>query len=240
VIRYLIESQLISINCLMKPTSKRKIEFNAKGDEIMAIVRSDLTNDEFSFLVEHKIHWENLFDARGLPPSGWDDSAKKLGLDFGLSEPCYKGHRLRSRKGHCIQCRTAEIAFLRRNSANGYIYIAATKLGKLYKIGSTIDFKQRLKALRQTQYAGFDDWQIICVARIKNSGKIEFDIHRKLDDFKVARSYLNSGVETNATEVFETSLTNVWQAFQTSVDWKNLPENSKDRAKNFAAFDFKK
>ena len=205
----------------------------------MTILRSDLTNEEYAFLVEHKIHWENLFDARGQAPTGWDSQAKSQGLDFGLSEPCYKGHRLRERKGHCIQCKTSHIAFIRRSAATGYVYIAVSTKAKLYKIGSTIDYKERISRLRSEAYAGYDDWKMICVCRLKNSGKIEFDIHRKLDDFKVQFSYENAGITTTATEVFKTDLVTVWQAYQTTVDWRNVPNKSKHRVSNFGVFDFK-
>ena len=205
----------------------------------MTILRSDLTNEEYAFLVEHKIHWENLFDARGQAPTGWDSQAKSQGLDFGLSEPCYKGHRLRERKGHCIQCKTSHIAFIRRSAATGYVYIAVSTKAKLYKIGSTIDYKERISRLRREAYAGYDDWKMICVCRLKNSGKIEFDIHRKLDDFKVQFSYENAGITTTATEVFKTDLVTVWQAYQTTVDWRNVPNKSKHRVSNFEVFDFK-
>ena len=190
-------------------------------------------------MAEHKIHWENLFDARDRTATGWDKEAKNLGIDFGLSRPCYKGHLLRDRKGHCIQCQTSHIAFIRRASATGFVYIAVSRKSKLYKIGSTIDYKQRKKALQREAYAGSDDWVMICVCRVKNSGKVEFEIHKKLVEFKVGATYKNAGKEISATEVIKTNLTNVWQAYQTSVDWRNLPENSKSRAKNFSAFDFK-
>ena len=127
----------------MKPTSKRKIEFNAKGDEIMAIVRSDLTNDEFSFLVEHKIHWENLFDARGLPPSGWDDSAKKLGLDFDKREVFKKKLKEQIKIKKCnkdifyIYNLSSDIWYLAGDQSTDYNFytkriILATILSKLY------------------------------------------------------------------------------------------------------------
>jgi len=202
------------------------------------IARSDLSNDEYFFLVEHKIHWENLFDARGRAPSSWDKEAKDLGCDFGLSEPCFRGHRLRDRKGHCIQCKTANISFIRRSSADAFVYVAASKQGKLYKVGSTIDFKQRAVALRREQYAGCKDWRVICVCKVKNSGKTEFEVHKKLSRYKVSRTYKNAGQLTSATEVFQCDLKTVWQAYQVSVDWPNLPEKKKNRVDNFSAFDY--
>ena len=80
---------------------------------------------------------------------------------------------------------------------------------------------------------------MICVCRVKNSGKVEFDIHRKLDDFKVQFSYENAGITTTATEVFKTDLVTLWQAYQTVVDWRNVPNKSKNRVSNFGVFDFK-
>lgn len=209
-------------------------------EEIAMLNRQDLTHEELRFLVAHKIHFENLYDARGQAPTSWNEEAKALGCDFGLSEPCYRGHRLRDRKGHCIQCATSNIAYMRRASANGFVYIAASKKGQIYKVGSTIDFKQRVQALRRDKYAGLDDWKIICVCRVKNSGRIEFEIHKKLTEYKELRTYEVSGKKVTATEAFKASLTIVWQGFQTSVSWGDLPENKKSRAKNFAAFDYSK
>ena len=202
------------------------------------INRKDLTSEELSFLVTHKIHFEKLYDARGKAPTSWNNEAKDLGCDFGLSEPCYRGHRLRDRKGHCIQCSTSNIAYIRRASADGYVYIAASKIGQLYKVGSTIDFEQRVQALRREKYAGLDDWKIICVCMVKNSGRVEFEVHKKLTAYKEPRSYEVSGKKITATEVFKASLTIVWQGFQTSVGWSDLPENKKSRVKNFSAFDY--
>ena len=39
---------------------------------------------------------------------------------------CYAGHRLRSRAGHCFQCDTARIAFVKRHHDTAYIYIAGS------------------------------------------------------------------------------------------------------------------
>jgi hypothetical protein len=200
--------------------------------------KSDLTPDEHTFLREHRIHWENLYDARNLSPTGWNDDAKRMGFDFGLGVPCLRGHRLRDRKGHCIQCKTANIAFIRRSSAAAYVYIAASRHQRLYKIGSTIDWRQREIALRREEYAGCADWKIICVCHIEGSGRVEFAIHKNLSDFKVARSYKNAGQDVEATEAFKCSLAQVWQAYQSSVGWRDIPASKKSRLKNFEAFDF--
>src|SRR3546814_9788370 len=39
---------------------------------------------------------------------------------------CNNGHTLKSRPGHCIQCRPVVIGFLKRHFAEGYVYIAVS------------------------------------------------------------------------------------------------------------------
>jgi hypothetical protein len=198
--------------------------------------RSEITRDESSFLYAHKILLSDIFDARGRPATSWGSEAKTKGQLFGLGEPCINGHRLKDRKGHCIECHTANIAFARRYSNKGYVYIACTRSGKIYKVGSTIDIKERQKNLNIEAYAGYTDWNIIAWANADKMGEVEFKIHKILKMEAIERNYSNGGKNIKATEIFQCSLIKVWQAFNVTTKYKTATK--KWREENFQRFDY--
>ena len=136
---------------------------------------------------------------------------------FGLGEPCYKGHRLRTRKGHCIECNIASISYMKRNSAPGYVYIGASKAEKLLKVGSCDDPNQRECGLNYQQYGGAKDWELIAWSKTSPKGDVEFDIHKELARFSIERSYKKDGRDQVARELFSYEITKVWQAYRTRV-----------------------
>jgi hypothetical protein len=200
--------------------------------------RSEITKEESSFLYAHKILLSDVFDARGRSATSWGSEAKAIGQMFGLSEPCINGHRLKDRKGHCIECNTANIAFSRRYSNKGYVYIASSRIGRIYKIGSTIDIKERQKNLNNESYAGYSDWYIIAWAYADKMGEVEFKIHKILKKEAVERNYSNGGKNVKATEVFKCSLVKIWQAFHVTVKYKE--SSKKWREDNFQRFEHSK
>jgi hypothetical protein len=72
------------------------------------------------------------------------------------------GHTLRTRTGHCIQCDTARLAFMKRHVSEGIIYIAGSKEGEIMKVGYSKAVEVRQESLNRTQYAGYKDWVINC------------------------------------------------------------------------------
>lgn len=199
--------------------------------------REDLTDQEFAFLVSQKILLSHLYDARGLKATGWDEAAKAEDKLFGLSDACPKGHRLKTRKGHCIECDTSRIAYIRRYSDSGYIYIAATKGGQLLKVGSCSDTESRAKNLRVQSYGGFSDWEIIASCKVSKMGLVEFGIHKALEGKEASGSYEKNGRKQEARELFDGDLVAVWRAF--NIATKAEDASKKWRHPNFSAFNFK-
>jgi len=181
------------------------------------VTRADITDAEYVFLASQKILVSHVYDARGRAATAWGDDAKREGFMFGLSEPCYQGHRLRSRAGHCIQCDTARIAYARRYADPGYVYIAASKAEKLLKVGCCVDPEQRQRNLNFHAYGGTGDWQIIAWCKTASMGQIEFDIQKQLVDLSTERSYKKDGRDQIARELFRYEITRVWQAFRMRV-----------------------
>lgn len=199
----------------------------------------DLTTHERVFLARHKIRPQHVFDARSLGQAEAHARAKAEGKLFIVGTPCEAGgHRLKTRKGHCIECNTAHIAFIRRNSAPGCVYIAASKRGQLLKIGSCSDVKQREQYLSAHNYGGFDDWRIIAWAKTPKMGEIEFDIHKKLGRLNVPGSYEKDGTTQETRELFRGDLVTVWQAYHGST--AAIAAGRKWRHDGFQHFNFAK
>ena len=127
-----------------------------------------LTEEEKIFIKSQNLETSDFFDARGLGgPKKYHDLAKENGCRFVISNACDNGHRLKTRSGHCIICNSATIAFQKRDSIEGTIYVAVC--GKYCKIG-VIDNKRNTSEVlnhREFQinseggYGGRDEWKMI-------------------------------------------------------------------------------
>ncbi len=130
---------------------------------------------------------------------------KELEKDIALgTSPCKKaGHTLKTRAGHCIQCDPARIAFQRRHSQSGWIYVAGSLSKRLIKIGMTSDVQKRESTLRSQQYGGSSDWKVIYSAKLeKNSGQAEFEIHSILQNYFFPAAFIKSGKQISCYEIF--------------------------------------
>ena len=93
-----------------------------------------------AFISRHDISIEEIFDVRGLPGSRWKQDSKEREIPFVYGNACYNGgHRLKNRSGHCIQCDTARIRFIRRETETADLYIAVASNGALFKVGVARD-----------------------------------------------------------------------------------------------------
>lgn len=196
--------------------------------------RPDITDREYAFLVSQKIPLSHVFDARGRAATAWEADAKREGLLFGLSEPCYRGHRLRSRTGHCIECDTARIAYMQRFAAPGYVYLAVSKSEQLIKVGSCNDPTERESKLNYDAYGGANDWQIIAWCKTTTMGQVEFDIHKTLANLSVERVYRKDGIDRVARELFHYEIVRVWQVYRSRIE--RIDEKSKWRHPKLASF----
>lgn len=84
-----------------------------------------------------KLNINDLFDATGLKASDWKIQMKALGnlVAFGVT-PCLQyGNTLRTRAGHCLQCNTANLSYLKRMSESADVYVCWSKISHIAKIG---------------------------------------------------------------------------------------------------------
>ncbi len=143
----------------------------------MMNILSILTEDEKEFLKKHNLSPSDFYDARGETAKVYHDKAKMVGCHFVINN-CQYGHRLKGRSGHCIVCNPARIAFQKRDSKGGVVYVAVS--GKYCKVGVT-DEKNKTKkeSLDDREYrlnseggyAGRTGWRTIKAWIIEKNGR---------------------------------------------------------------------
>ena len=178
-----------------------------------------LSSDQLFFLQTQKIPMSSLFDASGMRAADYQVAMKKEGKSFAYGvTPCAKGgHTLRTRKGHCIECDHAKIAFMLRHDKRAYVYIAASYAGKLIKIGSSGDVGDRAKKLSEYRYGGFEDWQILSTAATDSAGRVECDAQSRLAPFSVAGHYLRAGRIQECYELFRCDFSDARDALRAAL-----------------------
>lgn len=165
-----------------------------------------LTKDELEFLRTQGLSPADVYDGRGQSSAAWKAGVRSAGKTVVLGSPCSsKGHRLRTRSGHCAQCDTAKLSYQKRHNTEGYIYIAGSKAAKLLKVGTCVDIEQRRRNLRNQVYGGISDWEMLFTAKVDAGGKVEGDALAHLSKFKVVRMYEKDGKKQEAAEMLKTS-----------------------------------
>jgi hypothetical protein len=194
-----------------------------------------LDKDQIEFLKKHKISEVELFDASGLTRQEYQIRMQQQSkiIAYGV-DPCENGHALRTRAGHCIQCDTARLAFMRRHVAIGQVYIAGTIKGQLIKIGFTKEKNVRLDSLNRTKYGGFDDWVILCTGDCEDGGKMELEVSKLIGKYGVSRNYKHDGGIQKTYELFscsyETAVT-AMKKVQSDNDGQIFKSIKEDRTK---------
>lgn len=178
----------------------------------------DLTDEELAFLRWHEIPLDSLFDASGLAGARLKRAMEADGKYFAYNaNRCARGHRLKSRAGHCIQCRPASIAFLKRYFAEGYVYVAGSVAGRLLKVGTTQDIGARPDHLNSLRYGGRGDWKIVAYAHTSNSGRVEGEAHGRLAPYAFADDGLRDGRGARSIELFRCNFTDAKDALEQAL-----------------------
>ena len=170
--------------------------------------------DELTFLRRHGFSPEEVHDGRRQGKRTRESDARQAGKVLILtSAPCRAmGHRIRTRAGHCAQCKPANIGFTTRETASGYVYIAGSMNGRLIKIGLAADMAQRERQLRAEKYGGFGDWLVLIHVPVDDCGKTEREVSSRIRGERVYNSYCKDGLEQTATEMIRCSFSSALQA----------------------------
>ena len=145
-----------------------------------------LTLDQFGFLCRHQVPLSRVFNADGLCTKEWREimSAHKLWVAFGVS-PCQsEGHELRTRAGHCVQCRPERLTFIRRRDENGQVYVAYSRRLRRVKVGCAADCGRRADTLNYDEYGGACDWQVKWYADCQYAGEVEYLVQQQLAHYR--------------------------------------------------------
>jgi hypothetical protein len=197
-----------------------------------------LTNEQMMFLKRQKIELFQMFNAQGLTKVEYHAEMKREDklFAYGVKE-CGSGHSLRTRAGHCIECNTANIAFMVRHNKRATVYVAASRSIGIIKIGSSTQLPVREEQIRKYAYAGATDWIIVSSVLCDNAGKVEKETQKKLKAFQWEATYVWEGRETDCYEVFKCGYPEAHKALI-----EVLPDNEKmlliknmrpDAAKNY-------
>src|SRR5260370_12836633 len=149
------------------------------------------SGEELAFVKRHGIPLSQVFDATGMPNERYKKLMRELGMVVAIGvTPCaLVRHTLRTRYGHCVQCGTHNLAFLKRFDEAGDVYVARSKSSALTKIGTANDAAERARSLNNFGYGGSNDWNIKFVRRCDKAGRVEVIAHQALERFSASRAY---------------------------------------------------
>src|SRR5260370_31039131 len=161
-----------------------------------------LTEGQRHFLALQRISESEIFDGSRLSPRRYKAAMECEGKLFALvARPCYRGHYLRSRSGHCIQCDSKRIAFIKRYYKEAYVYVVGSRSERVFKIGSSESPWDRGAHLNSLGYGGISDWKTLYCATFPDAGRVECNVHSALSCFASPRKYFREGVETGCLAI---------------------------------------
>lgn len=189
----------------------------------IALNSDQFTQDEIDFLESQGLDTWMFFDARNLPKAIWEQKAKDIGANFVMGSNCREaGHRLRTRRGHCIQCNTARIAYQLRHSEAAFVYIAGSKSLGVLKVGVTKDTRDRLKQMNEQSYGGSADWEYLFHVHVSAGGKLEACIKTSLSHRSASGSYRKDGRDQKASEMFDVGISEAYQTLAACIQKEGL------------------
>lgn len=164
-----------------------------------------LSSDQLLFLKKHNIDLNDVFNAKGLAKKDYQFEMSRTGQYIAFNTtPCKEaGHTLRTKSGHCCQCKTSTIAYQKRNQSAGICYVAGSLTGELIKIGYSKAVEVRSKSLNSNRYAGFKHWEILFAVRSNEAGKIENKSNLLLLKYLNSLQYNHDGYFHDSHETFK-------------------------------------
>lgn len=167
-----------------------------------------LTSEEINFLLTHNISISQVFDACGHSKKEYSEIMKENDLLIACNTTACSAfsHKLRSRHGHCVQCNTQALAFIRRYSEKGELYLLYSELINKCKIGTCKDIDERLRTLNSQRYGNANDWRLIEFMEMDNSARIEYNISKMASPYKFETEYNRTGKVIKCQEIYSCSI----------------------------------
>ncbi|RJF74264.1 GIY-YIG nuclease family protein [Rhodopseudomonas palustris] len=168
----------------------------------------------------------------------WFQEIKERGKTIALGTRCRKaGHRLRSTKGHCVQCDTKILAFANRFRLKQHLYIAGSLHARLIKIGVCKDLGQRIRQICAEGHGAARDWEVIYAVEIERAGEIEDRVLSRLGHHSIDSDYWKDGVLQQSIELRRCTISQAMEAMNAEIKGKDyyLTINRRDKS----AYEFK-
>ncbi|WP_027582906.1 GIY-YIG nuclease family protein [Bradyrhizobium sp. Ai1a-2] len=201
-------------------------------------MEDELTKEELAFLASQGLGAADVFDARYYSQATWFRLIKEAGKTVALGSPCRKGrHRLRSRKGHCVQCDTKVLAFAGRYDLKQYLYIAGSLRARLIKIGVCRDLGQRIRQICAERHGDARDWEVIYAVKIERAGEIEERVLARLGRYAIDSQYWKNGFLQQSTELRRCSISLALKAMSAEIEGKDYDTATDWRDKSAYEFD---
>jgi hypothetical protein len=180
---------------------------------------SGFTDEIRAFLRSQGISEGEVCDASMTSSRGYKRKMEGEGKPFAIvKDACYRGHYIRSQKGHCMQCDTSRIAYVRRYGKEAYVYIVGSRRERLLKIGFSEMPWDRASHLNSIGYGGIQDWEILYYANYARAGEVETTAHSKLTWYASPRTWVREGTVQTSREVFRCSYTTALDAVKAASD----------------------
>lgn len=171
------------------------------------------TDEVRAFLRSQRIAESEVYDASMLSARRYKRAMEREGKVFVIvKDPCYRGHYVRSHKGHCMQCDTSRIAYVRRHREEAYVYIVGSRSERLLKIGFSDTPWDRASHLNSIGYGCITDWQLLYYGKYSEAGKVETKAHSTLLWYASPRRWIREGVTQDSREIFRCSYTRALDA----------------------------
>lgn len=196
-----------------------------------------LTASELRFLASQNLGPDDVFDARRWPQAIWFRKIEEANKTVALGSRCKKaGHRLRSRRGHCVQCDTKKLAFAGRFGLEQWVYILGSIDAKLLKIGTCKDLKQRVDKICFERQGGASDWTTLYCIWLPRSGEIEDRAHKRLARYVHYEDYWKDNNLQTARELFRCPFSVAVKALEDVID--DPVQYGPYKERKYAAYEF--
>lgn len=160
-----------------------------------------------NFLNQNDISLSKVFNAKNYKTKDW----RKIMLENELwvaieVTPCkLKGHTMRTSGGVCVECKPDSLRFLKRYYSNGYVYLAGSIKEMVFKVGFSKNIDNREISLNEQGYGNIYDWKMLYYLEANNSGKLESEIHKSLNEYMLPRIFIKDDKENICREIFNCS-----------------------------------
>ena len=166
-----------------------------------------LTAEQLKFIRSMGLSRFDTFDASGMKRAEYKLQMMKDGkiIAYGLSKGCKKmSHTMQWSSGHCAQCNTKALTYIKNNKSPGYIYVVQSESSGQTKVGISKSVPSRRDGLNCQAYSNAKDWVVVFFQKTMVMGVVETTASRLLKAYKVEGEIYrpNSGA-VRSSEVFD-------------------------------------